>query len=182
MAIRRMRLREALAPLGAVYPCVAPIMAPRGATKGRVAPASRSKGAGKAPKRRSKSSSAAASSAPVPQNSEGVHSHDDDEQPEAAPAPTRSEDHVARVMKDKLAGYDPLEVCSVVGKTTGKSPKEFIVDHIRQNKRPTKANLASSFWVSFFQEFDLTSSRFAKLDSMNDQAGEPIGDELSTLR
>lgn len=102
----------------------------------------------------------AALAAPLPQNSE--EAKQPVAQPEDAPTPQGkgdkrklkrwgSEDHVARVMKEKLAGYDPLEVCSAVGKTTGTSPKEYIMDHIRQNKRSHEVNLASSFWVSFFR-------------------------------
>lgn len=88
---------------------------------------------------------------------------------------------VTRVMKDKLSGFDPLEIAGAVGKTTGKSPKDYILDHLRQSKTQHRSYLASAFWVSFFGEFDLAPVRFSAMASVDDsKAKEEINDELLT--
>jgi hypothetical protein len=84
-------------------------------------------------------------------------------------------------MKDRLGGYDQLELRAAIGKTTGQSAKNYIQNHIRDNKKTSNCNLASAFWVGFFQEFELTSQKFKVLDSSDDAAEEePINDELLT--
>lgn len=92
-----------------------------------------------------------------------------------------SAEHASRVIKAKLSGCNQLEIQSAVGKKTGMSVKDYIQQHDRKNKKDAKNNLASSFWVGFFGEFDLSSFRVCNLASSDDSGGsEMINDELLT--
>ena len=63
-----------------------------------------------------------------------------------------TEEHVQFVIKEKLSGFEEMEVKSARGKTTGHSVKEYIKVHCRSHKADGK-NLSGQFWQDFWKEF-----------------------------
>jgi len=85
---------------------------------------------------------------------------------------------VARIMTEKLAGYCVVELKSIMGATSQKSAYQFIAEEVRR-QRKTGGRVSSSFWGSFFQEFDVPSTYFSDVASADDPSGdEPISDEI----
>ncbi len=83
-------------------------------------------------------------------------------------------------VKGELGGINKVEVERAVGKTTALNIKEYSMRHYRNNKE-AKVNLASSFGLLCFVEFDLTSNRFTEMSSTDDSATEEvIGDACLT--
>ena len=76
--------------------------------------------------------------------------------------PSRQDERVKaqRIVNTKLKMYNPEVVLGIIGKSTGLSVIDYLVEY---GIRLRKGNLASKFWVQFHAEFSLTLELFKNM-------------------
>ena len=89
-----------------------------------------------------------------------------------------TEVQVERIVADRLKAFDPIEMATATGKSTGMSVNDYIGQEVRQ-KKAKNGRLCSNFWHRFHEEFKLGTGKFTHMDSADDPAGEEaLSDEL----
>lgn len=91
---------------------------------------------------------------------------------------SKTDEKVDELFSTKFQDYEEEQLDTLVGKTTGKTAREFLADHVRE-KRGDGRYFAANFWTTFYAEFDIGSNRFADMVSSDDAPGnEDIADEI----